>query len=277
MSGNSNNNNDLFALELISRKKRIFSFVENKRFKQVLDVGCGHGELAALIKATGLQVHAFDISPTLLNSAEKKMTLANECFLFEQEIKALGGTKPDYILRPLLWQGDATKAINYLRGPYAAVICTGGTLQFLQNPERALILMMVSLSVDGRLFLEFEQKKSAKALLEIMKDLKRLKISRFIKNLKVFRSKNTVNSEEAFVLSSGKQVVLPKKLMSVEKITELAEACNCRVRYIKSEFWLEEILGWSFFGKSFIQKTLSIFYPFNRASKHLWMEIEKYK
>ena len=100
---------------------------------RALDAGCGHGAQTALLRALGYETHGVDIAARLLALARTRA--------------------PDVALA----RADLT-ALPYGDAHFDVMSCTGSTLIFVAEPDRALRELARVLRPGGRLLLECEHK-----------------------------------------------------------------------------------------------------------------------
>lgn len=240
----------------------------------VLDVGCGSGVYASLAMAMGAKVHAFDISPRLLQMATETLSFSKVQGEMEY-LKKESIRRPEEIYNPKIWKGDASDAINYISGPYKLVLCLGGTLNMLKMPERSIELMIESLDRGGRLFIEIENKKQPKYLKELFKDLLSGKLGwlQFKRILSGFRDDTSLVIERELVSAAGKKAKLSFKILSLEGLKKIVTRCNAEVVEVRGSDWLNQLLPFEFVGKSKIQSALSNIWPFARFASIYFVEV----
>jgi protein-L-isoaspartate O-methyltransferase len=253
---------------------QILNFLDSRKTKTVLDVGCGPGSITALARASGAKVHAFDISPGLMNQTHKRMKRDG----LEADIKALknlGRDGADHIPAPKLWVGDASAAINFISGPYSAIVCIEGTLEFTKNPTRVLKLLMTALELNGRLFLEIENKQSPRHLRLLIKDFLNLELRSAVNRIKNTFSDKAISETKSFFSHNGAEKVLPVNLVSLGMVKNASRLNGCTIRAVAGNYSITRAFTKRSSGARLVSKLSALLVPVAYSSTYIWIEIEK--
>ena len=262
------------AIPVSEKEARILKFLNRQKHRYVLDVGCGVGVLSSLIRAYGLKVHAFDISPRLMKLAYERM-LKEGLEADIAHLETLNLKTSDNIPAPKLWVGDAVKAINYISGPYAVILCTGGTLGFTHDPKRVLTLMMESLDAGGRLYLELENPRNTSVARESLRAFMKFQLAKGVGLCRRLFLRGLQKEKRPIQLSDDREVTVGVSQLPIAVIEELATESGCKVRLVVGPRWLRDLVGSSSEEASYIERALSRYAPFNRIARDIWIEIDR--
>lgn len=266
-----------FLKEREQNRISIISHFKNQKLKNaVLDVGCGTGYYSIIPRVLGHRVHAFDISPSLIEKTFKRLSWAG----IQEDIKelnSLGVMTTRELINPKIWKGDAGQTINFISGPYDTIFCLGGTFELLPDPSRSLALMLLNLSKGGKLFLEIENKQRFSYFFELLKDLFSRRVSLFeaLRIFKGMRNDLPLELKRTIVGHSGKEHIIPFKILSLRAVQKIALKHQCKATAVEGREWLQEILGFDMRARGTLQTLLSRIPFFAKRAPIIWIEITK--
>lgn len=242
------------------------------RRPKALDAGCGTGLQSFLLARAGYDVTGFDLADKLIAEANTKIptqtalplsapplfSSENWCGIDAHNKRLailLDNKRYKRDVKSPVFIHEDINHFDFEENKHDVIVCCGSVLSFIDNYKTIIEKMAGSLTEDGIIILEVEQKRNMDLIWPIIDNLSGGKLGyeqcwkEILKNIFSPCCKS-IKIDYPFELENGNEVILPIWLFSVNELEKIFKNNNLTVEDCLGIHWATNILPSTFLHKA---------------------------